>query len=104
LEERCKSEGILLLPGIEIDIEDSHNIRHNLNIIVSNEKKNEFSKFINSLVFKLENAKNFKISIDNLITSEIKSFEKIYLIPNKQKGDKDLPNADLEKIKKDSDF
>ncbi|UNF62257.1 hypothetical protein [Spiroplasma poulsonii] len=91
LEDIVQSKGILLLPGIEIDIEDSEGKIHNMNIIVSNEDKKIWDEFVLSL--NITDPNNFSIPVYAL-TQKLSKFNKICLIPNNQKGGKELPKDD----------
>ncbi|WP_338975725.1 hypothetical protein [Spiroplasma endosymbiont of Monopis laevigella] len=102
LEERCKKEGILLLPGIEIDILDTNSKSHNLGIIVSNYKKDEWNEICSEFLTSDKYCDKFAIKLSDLI-KKIESLEKIFLVPNKQKSNNnlELPIDDLKIIQND---
>ncbi|WP_127942659.1 AAA family ATPase [Mycoplasma sp. ATU-Cv-703] len=114
LEKKLKEKNILLLPGVELDIEDSEGHRHNLTIIVDNKHKNEWSNFVIKLVEGKTKAKNCKVKISELkkhVQTEKTLFSNsIFLLPSRQKGNKktsyegDLPKEDLNILQSFSHF
>ncbi|WP_342268487.1 ABC transporter ATP-binding protein [Spiroplasma endosymbiont of Aspidapion aeneum] len=94
LEKKLKEKNILLLPGVELDILDEKDKIHNLNVIVSNEKKEEWNILLSSLINNVV-PEEYRLKITDF-KKKFKDFVKICLMPNKQKGKFDLAEHEYE--------